>query len=71
MKTIRLLTGFPFPYGIGNYYTKVVNREIDELYTFSGLGIKTASYPTKCKQTPPSWNEKRMFLFITFFVGND
>jgi hypothetical protein len=37
----------------------------------AGLGIKTASYPTKCKQTPPSWNEKRMFLFITLFVGND
>jgi hypothetical protein len=36
-----------------------------------GLGIKTASYPSKCKQTPPSWKEKGMFLFISFFVGND
>jgi hypothetical protein len=31
------------------------------------LGIKT----TKCKQTPPSRNEKGFFLFITLFVGND
>jgi hypothetical protein len=39
--------------------------------TLSGYGIKTAPYPTKCKQTPPSWNEKGMFLFLTLFVGND
>jgi hypothetical protein len=38
---------------------------------FTGLGIKTASYPEKSKQTPPSWNEKRMFLFITLFVEKD
>jgi hypothetical protein len=37
----------------------------------TGLEIKTASYPTKRKQSPPSWNEKRMFLFITLFVGPD
>jgi hypothetical protein len=34
----------------------------------SGLGIKIALYPTKCKQTPPYWNEKGMFLFITFLL---
>jgi hypothetical protein len=29
---------------------------------YSGLEIRTALYPTKCKQTPPSWIEKCMFF---------
>ncbi|XP_060564894.1 sodium- and chloride-dependent GABA transporter 2-like [Ruditapes philippinarum] len=35
---------------------------------YSGLGIKTASYPTKCKQTPPSWNEKGMSVGIVAYI---
>jgi hypothetical protein len=52
-------------------YEPELKRQSAEWHTPTGLGIKTASYPTKCKQTPPSWSEKCMFLFITFFVGND
>ena len=35
----------------------------------TGLGIKTASYRRFCKQMPPSWIKKCMFLFITCYVG--
>jgi hypothetical protein len=30
--------------------------------SITGLGIKTASYLTNCKETPPSWNKIGMFL---------
>jgi hypothetical protein len=53
-----------------NLYVKLGRTEplYKNYVLFSGLGIKTASYPTKCKQTPPSWNEKHMFSFITFLL---
>jgi hypothetical protein len=54
---------------LGNQRVWVVFLAILFSSTIPGLGIKTSSYPTKCKQTPPSWNEQGMFLFITLFVG--